>query len=35
LPRTDPDKVAAGMKLFAKEVLPHFRRKGRARLKRS
>jgi hypothetical protein len=35
LPGTDPGKVAASMKLFAKEVLPHFRRKGRAQPKRS
>jgi len=34
LPGTDPGKVAASMKLFAKEVLPHFRRKGRAQAKR-
>ena len=34
LPGTDPGKVAASMKLFAKEVLPHFRRKDRAQAKR-
>jgi hypothetical protein len=35
LPGTDPGKVAASMKLFAKEVLPQFRRTGRAQPKRS
>jgi hypothetical protein len=34
LPGTDPGKLAASMKLFAKEVLPHFRRKGRAQVMR-
>jgi hypothetical protein len=35
LPGADSGQVAASMKLFAKEVLPHFRRKGRAQPKRS
>jgi alkanesulfonate monooxygenase SsuD/methylene tetrahydromethanopterin reductase-like flavin-dependent oxidoreductase (luciferase family) len=35
LPGADPAKVSASMKLFAKEVLPHFRRKGHAKAKRS
>jgi hypothetical protein len=33
-PGTDPGKVAVSMKRFAKEVLPHFRRKDRAQAKR-
>jgi alkanesulfonate monooxygenase SsuD/methylene tetrahydromethanopterin reductase-like flavin-dependent oxidoreductase (luciferase family) len=35
LPGSDPAKVAASMKLFAKEVLPHFRQKRRAQPERS
>jgi alkanesulfonate monooxygenase SsuD/methylene tetrahydromethanopterin reductase-like flavin-dependent oxidoreductase (luciferase family) len=34
LPGADPAKVAISMKLFAKEVLPHFRRKARAQARK-
>jgi hypothetical protein len=30
LPGIDPKKVRASMRLFAKEVIPHFRRRARA-----
>jgi len=35
LPGTNPGTVSSSMKLFTKEVLPHFRRKRSARPKRS
>jgi hypothetical protein len=31
LPGVDPKKVSASMRLFAKEVIPHFKRKARAK----
>jgi alkanesulfonate monooxygenase SsuD/methylene tetrahydromethanopterin reductase-like flavin-dependent oxidoreductase (luciferase family) len=31
LPKTDFKKISASMRLFAREVMPHFRRKARAR----
>jgi alkanesulfonate monooxygenase SsuD/methylene tetrahydromethanopterin reductase-like flavin-dependent oxidoreductase (luciferase family) len=31
LPKTDFKKISASMRLFAKEVLPHFRRAARSR----
>ena len=34
-PRVEPAEVAASMNLFAKEVLPHFRRRHNTRVKRS
>lgn len=33
LPGIEPKKIRASMKLFAEKVIPHFRRKGRARKK--
>jgi hypothetical protein len=33
LPGIDPKKIRASMKLFADKVIPHFRRKSRARKK--
>jgi hypothetical protein len=34
-PRVEPAEVAASMNLFAKEVLPQFRRRHNTRVKRS
>ncbi len=34
LPGIDPKKIRASMKLFAEEVIPHFRRKGRGAKKK-
>ena len=34
LPGTDPRKVRRSMELFAKEVMPHFRRKPRKKVKK-
>ena len=31
LPGVNPKKVSASMRLFAKEVMPHFKRKARAK----
>jgi alkanesulfonate monooxygenase SsuD/methylene tetrahydromethanopterin reductase-like flavin-dependent oxidoreductase (luciferase family) len=33
LPGIEPKKIRASMKLFADKVIPHFRRKGRAKKK--
>ncbi|HLW72181.1 MAG TPA: LLM class flavin-dependent oxidoreductase [Candidatus Binataceae bacterium] len=35
LPKTDFKKITASLRLFAKEVMPHFRRKARAKTRRA